>query len=280
MDLARRHGVPFHTHVLETKTQAVTGPEIYRRSLIQYMKDEGLLNRHTTIAHSVWVSDDDMAMMGEAGVSIVHNAVSNQKLGAGIAPIRRLLEAGVNVALGTDGACSNDTLRMFDVTRVAALVHSASGPDYSRWLTATDVIEAVTVGGARSLMMEAEIGSLEVGKKADLILLRTDNLTYLPRNDLRNHLVYGENGGNIALVMVGGTVVCRDGRLTTVDEEAILAELRELVPPYLAEHARVEDRNRVLHPYFAEIHRRATIEDIGLNRYAGDMPSWPGMNRA
>ena len=125
-----RHHTPFHTHVLETKTQAVTGPELFGRSLIRYMADLGLLNRNVTIAHSVWVSDDDMALMGEAGLSVVHNAISNQKLGAGVAPLRRLLDAGVTVALGTDGASSNDTLRIFDVMRVAALIHSVSGPDY------------------------------------------------------------------------------------------------------------------------------------------------------
>lgn len=276
--LAIAHGVPFHTHVLETKTQAVTGPELFGKTLIRYLHDLGLLNRNVTIAHSVWVSDDDMALMGAADCSIVHNAISNQKLGAGIAPLRRLIDAGVNIGLGTDGASSNDTLRIFDVMRVAALIHSAPGPDYSRWLSSTDILAAATIGGARTAMLDAETGSLEEGKRADLIMLRTDTLAFTPRNDVRHHLVYCENGSSIDLVMVNGEVVLRDGRLTRIDEDAILAEIREAVPAYLGEHARVEDRNRVLEPYFAEIHRRATLQDIGLNRYAGDMPAWPGTN--
>lgn len=277
-DLARRYRVPFHTHVLETKTQGVTGPEFFGRSLIRYLHDLGVLTRNVTIAHSVWVSDDDMALMGAAGCSVVHNAISNQKLGAGVAPLRRLWDAGVTVGLGTDGASSNDTLRIFDVMRVAALVHSVAGPDYGRWPSAGEILKAATIDGARSAMLDAETGSLEVGKKADLLILRTTGIAWTPLNDIPKHLVYCENGSSIETVMVDGAVVARDGRLTTLDEDAVLAEVREVVPAYLAEHARIEDRNRVFEPWFAEIHRRATLQDIGLNRYQGDLPPWPGGN--
>lgn len=278
-DFALRHGVPFHTHVLETKTQAVTGAEVFGTSLIRLMHERRLLSRNVTIAHSVWVSDDDMALMGEADLSIVHNAISNQKLGAGIAPIRRLLDAGVTVALGTDGASSNDTLRLFDVMRVAALIHGASGPDYDQWLSAADILGAATINGARSAMLEADTGSLEVGKKADLIVLKMDGIDFAPLNDIRKHLVYCENGSSIEWVMVNGETVFEDGKLTRIDEAAILAEVRKTVPAWLAEHAKLEERNSVFEPYFAEVHRRATLQDIGMNRYAGDAPAWPGSNR-
>ena len=277
--LAVEHGVPFHTHVLETKTQAVTGPELFGKTLVRYLHDLGILDRNVAIAHSVWVDDADMALMGEAGCSVVHNAISNQKLGAGIAPVRRLLDAGVTVALGTDGASSNDTLRLFDVMRVAGLIHSATGPDYSRWLGAADILRAATIDGARSAMLDAETGSLEPGKKADLIVLRTDTLAFTPMNDIRNHLVYCENGSSIELVMVDGEIGVRDGRLTRIDEDEVLREVRELAPAYLAEHGRIEDQNRPFEPWFAEIHRRSTMQDIGLDRYAGDAPAWPGANR-
>jgi 5-methylthioadenosine/S-adenosylhomocysteine deaminase len=278
--LALAHGVPVHTHVLETKTQAVTGQELYGRTLIRYLHDLGFLNRNLTIAHSVWVSDDDMALMGAAGVSVVHNAISNQKLGAGIAPLRRLIDAGVTVALGTDGASSNDTLRLFDVMRVAALIHGVSGPDYGQWLGAADILKAATIDGARSAMLETGTGSLEAGKKADLLVLDLNTLAFTPLNDIARHLVYAENGSSIEMVMVDGEVVQRGGRLTRLDEDAILEEVRETVPAWLAEHAGLEARNAVFEPYFAEIHRRATMQDIGLNRYAGDAPAWPGSNRA
>jgi 5-methylthioadenosine/S-adenosylhomocysteine deaminase len=278
MDLAVDHAVPYHTHVLETKTQAVTGHEFHGQSLIATMHDLGLLKRNTTIAHSVWVSDNDMRLMGEAGVSIAHNAVSNLKLGAGIAPLRRLLDAGVTVGLGTDGVCSNDTARIFDVMRTAGLIHSGSGPDYARWVTADEIVRAATIGGARSAMLEGVTGSIEVGKAADLLILKLDSYAFMPLNNVAKHLVYAENGSSIETVMVAGRVVMHDGRLTTVDEEAIFAEINDLVPAHLAEHAELEKRNAVFEPVMAEIHRRATLMDVGMNRYQGDATGWPGKN--
>jgi 5-methylthioadenosine/S-adenosylhomocysteine deaminase len=277
-DLARDRSVSYHTHVLETKTQAVTGHEKFGKSLVRYMHDLGVLQRHTTIAHSVWVSDEDIALMGAAQCSIAHNAISNQKLGAGIAPIRRLLDAGVTVGLGTDGISSNDTARIFDVIRVAGLIHSAPGPDHSQWTSAREILTAATIGGARSALLEDVTGSLEAGKAADLLMLDLNAYPFTPRNDIDKHLVFSENGSSIELVMVEGEVVMRDGRLTRIDEGAILAEIREVAPALLAEHAAIEANNRVFEPYFAEIHRRACRRDIGLNRYAGDMTPWMRRN--
>ncbi|WP_312367249.1 amidohydrolase [Ensifer sp.] len=270
MDLAVEKHVPFHTHILETKTQAVTGHRLHGKSLIAYMHDLGLLKRNTTIAHSVWVSDEDMRLMGEAGVSVAHNAVSNLKLGAGIAPVRRLLDAGVTVGLGTDGVSSNDTSRIFDVMRVAGLVHSAAGPDYEGWLAADEILAMATIGGAKTAMLEEATGSLEVGKAADLLILDLRSYPFMPLNDVAKHLVYSENGSSIETVMVAGRIVMENRRLTTVDEQAIFDEIAELVPAYLAEHAELERRNRIFEPVMAEIHRRATRTDIGLNRYQGD----------
>lgn len=278
-ELACEKGVPFHTHVLETKTQAVTGHEFFGRSLIAYMADLGILGRNTTIAHSVWVSDHDMALMGEAGVSVAHNAVSNQKLGAGIAPVRRLLDAGVTVALGTDGVSSNDTARIFDVMRLAGLVHSVPGPDYGQWIGADTILKMATIDGARSAMLDETTGSIEIGKAADLLLLDLESCAFTPLNDVAKHLVFAENGSSIEMVIVNGDVVVRDGRLTRIDEAQILGEIRETVPAHLADHARIEALNRPFEPYMAEIHRRATERDIGLDRYAGDMPPWARRNR-
>lgn len=269
-DFARAHDLPFHTHVLETKVQAVTGPTLYGQSLIAYMAELGVLSSHTAIAHAVWVDDDDMRLMGEAGCSVAHNAISNLRLGSGVAPIRRMLDAGINVALGTDGLSSNDTARVFDLMRVAALVQSVPGPDPADWLSAAEVLEAATLGGARAARLGDVVGSLKVGKAADLIMLDLTNDPFVPLNDPVKHLVYAENGSSIELVMVAGEIVVRNGRLTRFDEAAVKAELAALLPAYLAGHAKVEARNRVFEPYFAEIHRRAAKVDLGLDRYAGD----------
>ncbi len=271
-ELAQAHALPFHCHVLETITQAVTGPEIYGRSLIRYMGDLGVLGRNTTIAHSVWVDDTDMAAMGAAGVSVVHNAVSNLKLGAGVAPVRRLMDAGVTLALGTDGVSSNDTASIFDVMRVAGLLHGASGPDADSWLSAAELLQAATLGGARSAMMEDICGSLKPGKAADIIMLDLHDCAFMPLNDIARHLVYAANGSNVDIAIVAGEIVMQGRRMTRFDEDALFAEIRERVPAYLQAHTEVEQRNRYLQPFFAEIHRRSAASHSGVYRYAGDAP--------
>lgn len=272
-EMARAHGVPFHTHIVETKVQGVSGPEMYGKTLVQYMHDLGILTGNVTIAHSIWVQDRDIALMGEAGVSVVHNAISNQKLGAGIAPLRKLLQAGVNVALGSDGISSNDTPRMFDVMRAAALLHKVATPNYDHWPLAEEILAAATINGARSAMIGDQTGSLEVGKKADLVLLDTNSLNFTPLNDLRNHLVYCENGSSVDKVMVNGEVVVDGGKLTKVDEAALLAELRDLMPAFREHHAGVEKQNSRLEPYFADIHKRCNLMDIGIHRLGAE-PTW------
>lgn len=269
-DLALRHGVPMHTHVLETKTQAVTGPEFYGKSLIAHLHDLGVLGPNTTIAHSVWVSDADIDLMGEAGCSVAHNAISNLKLGAGIAPIRRLLDAGVHIGLGTDGISSNDTARIFDVMRIAALVQSATGPDFGDWLNADEALTMATIGGARTAMLDGVTGSLETGKVADLLMLDLNSTAFTPLNDIGKHLVYSENGRSIELVMVDGRIAVENDRMTLIDEGEILAEIRERMPAYLATHAKLERANAIFEPAMAEIHRRATCAEIGFSRYIGE----------
>ncbi|MGV2064486.1 amidohydrolase family protein [Agrobacterium sp. 22-226-1] len=276
--LAQEKSVPYHTHVLETKTQAVTGPEFYGKSLIRYMHDLGLLTQNTTIAHSIWVSDDDMALMGAAGCSVAHNAVSNLKLGSGIAPVRRLLDAGVHVGLGTDGLSSNDTARIFDVMRFAALLHDIAAPDTDGWMTAVEVLRSATIEGARTAMLDEITGSLEIGKRADLIMLDISGYDYMPMNRLDHHLVYCENGSNIRMVVVNGEITVEDGRLLTINEAEIFAELRAILPAYMSEHAELEKLNARFEPYMREMYRRATIQDIGMNRYQGDLPLWRGAN--
>jgi 5-methylthioadenosine/S-adenosylhomocysteine deaminase len=278
-ELARSIGSPFHTHILETKTQAVTGPEFHGKTLIRYMHDLGLLHAGTTIAHSIWVTDEDIELMGDAGCSIVHNVISNQKLGAGIAPVRKLLDAGVNVALGSDGICSNDTPRMFDVMHAAGLLHSVSSPDYDTWIAASEVLECATIKGAKSALLGHQTGSLEAGKKADLVILDLNTAPFTPRNDLRNHLVYCENGSSIETVMVNGEIVVKDGKLVKVNESDLLGELREAWAAYLPVHTAIEQENAVFHPHFTAIHKRCTSMDVGINRYGSDMPAWKGHNR-
>jgi len=275
-ELARRHGVPFHTHILETKVQAVTGKELFGKTLVRFMHDNGLLNRHTTIAHGIWLTDEDIELMGNAGCSVAHNTLSNMKLGSGICPVRRLLDAGVNLALGSDGLSTSDTPRMFSVMSAAGLLHKISSPDSYYWLTAEEVLHAATMGGAYSVCLEKEIGSIEVGKKADLVVINTRTANFMPMNDLRNHLVYCEDGSSVETVIVNGEIMVKDGKLTRVDQDALHDELRELMPAILADHEVLEAKNRAFIPPLAEVWRRCAETEIGINRWGSDnQPRWP-----
>ncbi len=160
-------------------------------------------------------------MMGDARCSVAHNAISNQKLGAGIAPVRQLMDAGVSIGLGTDGVSSNDTARIFNVMRVDGLIHSVSVPDSAKWIRADEILTMATIGGARSAMLENVTGSLEIGKAADLLIIDLSTLSFTPLNDVAKHLVYPENGSSIETVMVAGEIVVDRGAMRTIDEAAI-----------------------------------------------------------
>ena len=273
MEMAEAHDVPFHTHILETKVQAVTGHEFYGETLIAHMHRHGLLKKRTTIAHSIWVTDADIEMMGDAGCSVVHNVISNQKLGAGVAPVRRLLNAGVNVALGSDGISTSDTTRMFPVMHAAGLIHNVQTPDTDYWLSAQDVIHAATLGGARSACLGDQAGSLEVGKKADMLVIDLNTLPFTPLNDIANHVVYCEDGRSITHAIVNGEIMAENGQCLRVNEADLLAELRAEMPAFLAAHAETEAMNRAFEDAFWKVHRKANGRDVGVHRL-GQEPAW------
>ncbi|MBW3095961.1 amidohydrolase family protein [Pseudohoeflea coraliihabitans] len=267
-DLARQWQVPYHTHVLETRTQAVTADKLFGGSIVRYMHEHGLLNPNVLMAHAVWITDEDIALMADAGVSVSWNILANLKLGSGLAPVRRLLNAGINVALGTDGASSNDTLRLFDVLRAAALVSSATAKGPMAGLSSGEVLHAATLGGAQAAMLAETTGSLEVGKQADLIILDLSHGTaFTPLSDVVNQLVYCENGSSVESVMVDGCFVIRDGSFTRLDEAGILSEMRARMPAFLRQHQTTEAMNSFLIPLFQEVIARCDRVPVAAERY-------------
>ena len=263
-DFSRQRGVPFHIHVLETRVQRVTGTRMYGKSLIRLMADLDALHELTSIAHAVWIDEDDVELIAARGASVAHNPVCNLRIGSGVAPLRALLRGGVNVALGSDGISSNDSCRLFDVMKTAAIVHTLGTDDYDEWPTASEILWAATRGGARAVGLEDQIGSLEPGKKADLVALDLCSSAFVPVNDLRNQLVYAENGSSVRLVMVDGEMVVRDGLCTKIDERAVLREARTLLGEYLQRHALVEDDARELEPYVRAVYERCLLEHRGV----------------
>jgi 5-methylthioadenosine/S-adenosylhomocysteine deaminase len=257
---SRSSGVAFHIHILETRVQRVTGSRLYGKSLIALMADLDALHEKTSIAHAIWIDEGDIELIASRGASVAHNPVCNLRIGSGVAPLRSLLNAGVNVALGTDGISSNDSCRLFDVMKVAGLVHTLATDDYDEWPTAPEILWAATRGGARALGLDDEIGSIEPGKKADIVGLDLLSSAFVPVNDLPNQLVYAENGSSVRLVMVDGEIVVEDGACTKVDEAAVLREARGALGAFLERHALVEDEARELEPYLRAVYERCVGE--------------------
>ena len=226
LDLARRKRVALHTHLLSAKSQVPLGRERYGGSTVAFLERIGAVAEWTSFAHAIWLDDAEVKRLGELGGRVVHNPVSNMKLGAGIAPVPAMLRAGVSVGLGTDGASSNDSQNMFETLKAAALLQRPVTP-MAEWPTALQTLAMCWDGGAKALRQP--IGRIAAGYRADLVLLRPGELRLAPKEQIANQLVYAELGRSVETVLIEGEVVLKDRRLTRVDAPAIHADAQRLV---------------------------------------------------
>ena len=223
--LSKRYGVPTLIHLAETQDEVKTTQEKYKQSPVAYLDSLGFLSPGVLLAHAVWVSDAEVAVLKARGVGVSHNPESNMKLASGTAPVPAYLKAGVALGLGTDGAASNNDLDMFESMRMAAFLHKLQSMD-PRAVSAKDALQMATMGGARALGMERQIGSLETGKKADLIVVGMSSARQTPIYDPFSHLVYVTRGDDVRTTIVNGKVLMRDRKMLTLNEPAILQEAR------------------------------------------------------
>ena len=214
--LARAHGVRLHTHVGESKVQAVAGMRRYGRTLLQEMDAWGLVGPNFTAAHAVWLDDADMRIMAERGASVAHNPGSNMRLGNGLFPLRRMLDAGVTVGIGTDGANCSDNQNVYEAMRYASMASKVQSPRIADWASVEEIYHAATIGGARVLGLPNH-GEIRVGAAADLVFLDLAALNWIPHNWTVNQIVHVEDGTAVRHVMVGGRMIVRDRVLTTID---------------------------------------------------------------
>ncbi|MDP6574474.1 MAG: amidohydrolase [Rhodospirillales bacterium] len=236
-ELADGHDLGMHTHLLESRVQAEIAQEKYGCTMVRHMADLGVLNRRWSFAHTVWVDDDDIELLARSGAVVVHNPESNMKIGAGTAPVPAMKARGVRLALGTDGAGTNDNLIMHEALRLAAMLHRPQAASRADWLMARDVLAMATAGGAAALLADDDIGAIEAGRRADLVLYRLDAPWWVPVNDVMNQLVFAENGSSVDTVMVDGRVLVEGGRITAFDADAILAEARPMMEANLERNA-------------------------------------------
>ena len=219
--LARDFDVALHSHVAESKVQAVAGIRVYGETQTAHLDRLGVLGPQFTVAHGVWLDHDDMARLGDHGASVAHNPGSNMRLGSGLADTRAMLDRRVNLGIGTDGASCSDNQNMYEALRLSSFASKVQGPEWRRWLSTREAALAATEGSARALGFGDRIGRIAPGYKADLVLLDLDHPNWLPLNNPVNQLVHCEDGTAVDTVMIGGRLVVQNRRVLTVDLERL-----------------------------------------------------------
>lgn len=267
--LAREYGVGIHTHLAESKVQAVESERRWGKTIVARLADHGLLGPGFVGAHAIWLTPDDIRRLADAGAAVAHNPGSNLRLGCGIAPVREMLDAGLAVGLGTDGSTSADNQNLFEALRIASVVSTIRFPHTTeRWLDAATVWRLATSGSARVLGLADDVGAIAIGKKADLVLLRGDSIFLQPLADPLNALVYAETAASVDTVLVGGRVVLEHGRVTTVDEAQIYARAQAAADSQRARSREAWELARRLAPFVGAACRAAVATPLSINRYA------------
>ena len=224
--LSDRTGAPIVTHISETKREVDDSIKDKGLSPIDYLNRIGFLNDRVIAAHVVWPTESELGLLKRLGVGIVHNPQSNMKLASGVAPVSQMLKDDLPVGLGTDGAASNNDLNLWEEMDTAAKLHKVISKD-PKVLSALEAFEMATIRGARALHLDKEIGSLEVGKRADLVIVDLDDLNQTPFYNIYSDLVYSTKAGDVRTVIVEGRVIMRDRQLLTLNEAAIKVDARK-----------------------------------------------------
>lgn len=222
---SRERGIPVQIHLSETKEEVKSCVEKHGSSPVRYLEAIELLDERTAAAHCVVVDDADIDILAAHNVNVVHNPGSNMKLASGVAPVVKMLEKGINVCLGTDGASSNNNLDMLEEIRMATYLQKVYTDDPTA-LPAEVVMRMATAGGAKALGFE-NAGMLTVGKTADIIVLNTEKAQYYPKYNIKSALVYSGSSSDVETVIIDGSLVMEGGHLITLDEERILYEAQK-----------------------------------------------------
>lgn len=265
LEFTRERGLAWQTHVLETKTQAVTSRDWHGESFIERLAGDGLLGEDSTLVHTVWLSDRDIELMARHGCSAVHCLLSNLRLGDGFARLPALQRAGVPLALGTDGRGCDETLDMFELTKMTALVHKARGGDYRSWPTAAEAFRMATVGGSSVAGHGPHLGRIEPGAKGDLVLLRRDSLAFAPVNEPVRQLVYGAPSRDVDTVIVDGRVAVQAGELTGLDTNWLLDRVEVHMHEALSGTASPESQR--LEQIVSDMYTRIDARELEVDAY-------------
>jgi cytosine/adenosine deaminase-related metal-dependent hydrolase len=267
-DLARAHHLQIFTHLYEARSQAVLARMSYpNASLIGHMAKFGMLGPRLTIAHGVWISDQELVQFGAAGANLAFNPMSNMKLLNGFAPIRQYIAAGAGVGLGCDNCSGSDVQNLFQSMKMFALYWGLQSPAGDAG-AARQALHAATIGGARAIGMEGEIGEIKPGYRADLVLIDLDAACYRPLNSAVRQLVYGETGTAVDTVIVDGKVVVRNRELVARSARALKAAAEEAKLRLQPDIDAVAARNKTFVDDLLSAYRKAERYPLDFDRYS------------
>lgn len=229
VDLAKELKTGIHIHLAETQDEARIVMDRYEKSSTEYLADLDVFDVPVVLAHGIYISDSDIELMKQKNMrgGISHNPISNCKLSSGICDVVKLRKNGINVGLGTDGIGSTTTLDMFEEMKTAAYLQKVNTMEPTS-INAYEILKMATIEGARVLGMEDEIGSIEPGKKADLIFIKTDKIHLQPENDVCSNIVYSANGSDVEMVMIDGKVVMQHRKMTNLDEKEVIRHVKKI----------------------------------------------------
>ena len=268
-ELADEFGVRIHSHIAESKLQAIVGQQLFGCSLTEYLDKLGVISSDFTAAHCVWLDTEDIQRLADRGACVAHNPTSNLRLGAGVAKTREMLNAGVGIGIGTDASTCSDALNMFEAMRMAAYVSRIHQPDPEYWLSAEDVLLMATEGSARALGLEKQIGQISPGFKADLVFLDDTAIQYTPLNNPVRQVIFHENGSGVRDVMVGGKFVVRNHRPTGLNYEDLRTQVAEAMDRIRVKIAEKTPMIRDLEPLVSKFCVGLSSTQLPINRYIG-----------
>ncbi len=248
-DMAEQDGLAIHCHLAESRVQKLKGREVYGRSLTQHLDALGILGPGFTGAHGIWLEAGDLDLLAARGASIAHNPSSNFRLGSGIADVPAMRRAGVNVGIGSDACSCSDHQNLFEAMRLACYLCRTASPDPDDWISPAETLRMATAGGARTLGLDHLIGRLAPGHAADLVLLDLRSPNFMPLNRPLNQLVFCEEGRSVDSVYVEGRQVVGNGRILTVDHDALHRRICDRAAELQAQNAGRRRELAALEPY-------------------------------
>ena len=227
VELAKELNTGLHIHLSETREEETKINSRYLKRSTEYLNDLNAFDVPVVLAHGIYVSDSDIEILKKIKGGISHNPISNCKLSSGICNVAKLRENGITIGLGTDGIGSTTTMDMFEEMKTAAYLQKVN-TDEPNSISAYDILKMATIDGAKVLGLDEQIGTLEPGKKADMIFIKTDKLHMCPANDVCHNLVYSSNGADVESVMIDGKIIMQNRKMINLDEKQVMRQVKKI----------------------------------------------------